>query len=319
MDDNNISFGVPLGLEPLEIPNMSSKEALSDSMDDATLHSEAETVDNELCYVTDDAGTFMRAMFILGIIVSLDDNFWNTFISSNSLDPVPKHLRRCQYPEIVGRNLFEFIGDIKVQSFFRHIIYMLITNMQKKFVYHWFCDSPACERKMSMTVSKLSNSSTFKWILWRSQVISEKTLAVPQSYLDSPALPVCPPDIASNKPVRTVCSYCKRILVPWMDVRNPEQVLNVITKIQSPLYDEEFLKDGKLIPIVGLRGKLGQQYSSSGQVTHLWLTAPQYYGAFLTDDIVINHGVCELCYEEIAMLFMPVGSFKDAKRVLESH
>jgi hypothetical protein len=60
---------------------------------------------------------------------------------------------------------------------------------------------------------------------------------------------------------------------------------------------------------------MGQQYSSTGQVTHLWLTSKQYYGTFLTDDIVINHGICELCYEEIAMLFTPQGSFSEGKRV----
>lgn len=260
----------------------------------------------EMCYVTDEAG----------IIVSLDDDLWNLFIADNCDVPLPTHIARCQFPTIVGRNLFEFIGDAKIQTFFRHIIYMLITGMQTKFVYHWFCDSPTHERKMSMVVTKLAISPTQRLILWRSSILRETALKPAQTYLCAPALPVAPAEMIETKPVRTVCTYCKRILVSWNEVQSPEKVLNLITQLDGPTIDEEYLSEGKNIPIIGYRGKCGQQYSSTGKVTHLWLSAKQYYGTFLDDNIIINHGICELCYEEFAMLFMPPGTFQQGERVV---
>ena len=198
---------------------------------------------SEICYITDDAG----------IILSLDDNHWNTFIGNNAQVPLPQHQRRCQFPDIVGRNLFEFICEVKLQKFFRHIIYMLITGMQTRFVYHWYCDSPECERKMSMVVTKLSAGTGNKLILWRSNIISEKILGTPQNYLGAPAVQVVSPDLLLSRPLRTVCSYCKRILVPWNDINEPEKILKLVQHLDGPAYDPDFLKAGKVVPIIGYR------------------------------------------------------------------
>ncbi|KAJ3088366.1 hypothetical protein HK102_008924 [Quaeritorhiza haematococci] len=254
----------------------------------------------EICYITDETGA----------ILSLEDKIWNQFLADNCPIPLPAHIQRCTFPTILGKNLFEFIGDQKVQTFFRHIIYMLIAGMQDRYTYHWYCDSPEMERKMSMTVCKMTFLDNRQLILWCSKIIHEKKLSPPQKYISSPPEPITAEELMVGKPKRTVCSYCKRILVSADDLNPPavQHVLQNMCKITGPLFD-----DG-ITPIIGLRGKLGQHVESQdgNPSTHLWLTPKQYYHMFrLDDEIVINHGVCEVCFQEIALLFFPPGSFKN--------
>ncbi|KAJ3214190.1 hypothetical protein HDU67_001994 [Dinochytrium kinnereticum] len=264
----------------------------------------------EIAYVTDEVGN----------ILSLQEDEWNLFISRNSDVPIPPHIQRCMSPSIIGRNLFEFISDEKVQAFARHLVYMLCSGQQQKFQYYWFCDAPEVERKMYMTVTALTGFGGGKLVLWVSKIITEKVLQPQQNYLKSPALSssdqyssdtttLCP------VPTNTVCSFCKRIMVLCEDI-SPETVkaiLSTCTVIPKPL-----LSQGP-IPILGLRGKLGEQVQLSntgGAVNHLWLTPHQYYVvAGLGDNICIRHGVCEVCYNEIGYTFFPPGTFSEGVSV----
>ncbi|KAJ3104046.1 hypothetical protein HDU97_009593 [Phlyctochytrium planicorne] len=250
----------------------------------------------EIAYVTDECGN----------ILSLQEEEWNDI-------PIPPHIERCMSPNIIGRNLFEFISDPKVQSFSRHIVYMLCSGQQQRYQYYWFCDSPDIERKMYMTVSALTGFGSAKLILWVSKIISEKILAEPQNYLSSPAL--TPNESASPTeeviPTNTVCSFCKRIMVMCEDLSHDSVsiILASSTVVPKPL-----LSHGP-VPILGLRGKMGEQVqisTSGGIVNHLWLTPHQYYVvAGKGDNIRIRHGICEVCYNEIGFTFFPPGSFVD--------
>ncbi|KAJ3214191.1 hypothetical protein HDU67_001995 [Dinochytrium kinnereticum] len=269
----------------------------------------------EIAYVTDEAGN----------ILSLQEDEWNTFIAKNADIPVPPHIERCMSPNIIGRNLFEFISDEKVQAFSRHIVYMLCSGQQQKFQYYWFCDSPDVERKMYMTVSALTGFGSAKLVLWVSKIISEKVLKLPQNYLNSPALtsseqgsedtslevPTNTMPFSVNDLILTFTINSKRIMVLCEDMA-PETVstiLSVSTIVPKPL-----LSHGP-IPILGLRGKLGEQVqlsTKSGVVNHLWLTPHQYYVvAGLGDNIRIRHGICEVCYNEIGFTFFPPGTFEE--------
>lgn len=71
--------------------------------------------DLEMVYITDDTG----------VICSVEDSVWNSFILKNAdlgLCPTSNGL---MFPLVIGRSLFEYIGDIKVQSFFRHLMIMV--------------------------------------------------------------------------------------------------------------------------------------------------------------------------------------------------
>ncbi|KAI8850442.1 hypothetical protein BC829DRAFT_156023 [Chytridium lagenaria] len=154
----------------------------------------------EIAYVTDEAGN----------ILSLQEDEWNMFIAKNADLPIPPHIERCMSPNIIGRNLFEFISDEKVQAFSRHIVYMLCSGQQQKYQYYWFCDSPDIERKMFMTVSALTGFGSAKLVLWVSKVMSEKLLRLPQNYLNSPALTASETssdDSGCGVPTNTVCSF----------------------------------------------------------------------------------------------------------------
>ncbi|KAJ3111663.1 hypothetical protein HDU96_005477 [Phlyctochytrium bullatum] len=353
-----IAWDTATAADPALTPAVSPAAVLgSDNASLASDESDASQQDHpELAYVTDEAGN----------ILSLQEDEWNMFILRNTVVPVPPHVQRCLSPNIIGRNLFEFISDRKVQAFSRHIVYMLCSGQQQKF-HHWFCDSPDVERKMFMTVTALTGHGSSKLILWVSKILSEKVLKLPQNYLSSPALTTAdddepaslfgstptavasaptssrggssvagrttssatnsatlvgppsafpaPTDDPSGPPTNTVCSFCKRIMVMCEDLA-PEAVATILaasTVLPKPLQAHG------AVPILGLRGKLGEQVQLStqaGVVNHLWLTPHQYYVvAGKGGDIRIRHGVCEVCYNEIGMTFYPPGTFRDGQPV----
>ncbi len=83
--------------ETLSVPSTGEIQTTTTSDYNSSAPTEpATSKGSEICYITDDAG----------IILSLDDNLWNTFISQNTESPAPAHIRRCQFPSIVGRVSF---------------------------------------------------------------------------------------------------------------------------------------------------------------------------------------------------------------------
>ncbi|KAI8811012.1 hypothetical protein BJ742DRAFT_799479 [Cladochytrium replicatum] len=294
----------------------------------------------EVAYITDPNG----------IIISVEDKLWNQFIVQNLPPHSPLASQRadtCAYPSIVGRSLFEFMGEQKVASFFRHIVSMLLSGSQPRFTYHWFCDSPSLERKMSMTITTMSlpglAAASGKIILWLSRILYEKPLPTPALYLGLDSVPSPPASSSSSSSAgmpktRSVCSYCKRILVSRREISELASSFlanNNITTSPFPFLSPES------IPIIGLRGKLGLHFDSptiaeyfvsraaSGGDTswpptpslgdlwspdHVWLTPSQYYEVFDggSDSIEnVHHGICEMCYSEILTAFFPQWSVPD--------
>ncbi|KXS16132.1 hypothetical protein M427DRAFT_301466 [Gonapodya prolifera JEL478] len=154
---------------------------------------------------------------------------------------------------------------------------------------------------MSMTISRVAQGDGKRFVLWTSRILWEKPHAFKANYLGCPDRSMASSQDLAVKPVRTVCSYCKRVLVSRQEIGQlADMVLSNLADSGYPLLDEAT----KSIPIIGLRGKLGQQIGYQ-EVGHVWLTPTQYAQAFLSDDIIINHGLCELCYREIVFHFYP--------------
>ncbi|KXS11102.1 hypothetical protein M427DRAFT_61189 [Gonapodya prolifera JEL478] len=248
--------------------------------------------DADIVYMTDTAGVFEL----------VEEGLWNKFIKENCPSPLPQYMNRFTFPNLLGTSLFEFITDLSTQSFFRHIIASVTsgTGGTTRFTYGWFCDSPDYERRMRMTVVGITGTNGKKLVVWISTILSETPHPRRANYLGRKALPVASPGELQAKPVRTVCTYCKRILVTVKEI-NQLADLVLLTMVDSgyPLMDDS--ATGK-VPIIGLRGKLGQHASNT--VDHAWLTPTQYADAFISSDIIINHGICEICYDEIYSLFM---------------
>ncbi|KAJ3416904.1 hypothetical protein HDV05_007962 [Chytridiales sp. JEL 0842] len=322
----------------------------------------------EITYVSDSSG----------VIQCVEDRVWNEFIESNSdLQGMP-HTSACLYPAIIGRSIFEFVKDPKVHNFFRHIMLMLASGAQKRYSYYWFCDSPEYERKMHMTVCRLGNGGPSCQLLWISKILEETPAAPVARYLSAKAAEIASEEEKRRKPTRTVCTFCKRILLS-----QKEMMTNLYDFLQSPpltgsaagctALEDRFVHPHILpytgsngIPVLGMRGKLGQQsppptppYTSSSASNNytspppssipnhhyaspnlpsslpaftttpsqqpttpegqVWCTPAEYYahlnrqqmGAGLfkmtetPNDFLINHGMCEVCYLEIANLFFP--------------
>ncbi|KAJ3122121.1 hypothetical protein HK098_003100 [Nowakowskiella sp. JEL0407] len=287
---------------------------------------EGEHVPNnpELAYVTDSTG----------IIVSVEDSLWNKFIEENVDISLSKTFPGSFYPQIIGRSIFEFISEVSIQSFFRHIMALIASNKQPRFQYQWFCDSPEFERKMSMSICGLATGAQGKLILWLSKILYEKPKKVPSLYMNFPELPISrtlkspispvsevAEEILQQKIKRSVCTYCHRVLVSKKEINAfADAVMKSLVVDPNPIIDDE-----TRLPIIGLRGKLGQHLfitpslaEKFGKISpknerkmnspdHVWLTPEQYYSAFdaKSDNTVINYGICEICYHEIMVAFFP--------------
>ncbi|KAI9344187.1 hypothetical protein DFJ73DRAFT_960968 [Zopfochytrium polystomum] len=246
----------------------------------------------EIVYVTDESGN----------ILSLNERIWNEWLLQNAELPLPERILRCLAPQIVGRNLFEFISDPKVQTFSRHILYMLTSGQQKRYQYYWYCDSPELERKMHMTVSRVdSNASGATLVLWVSKIIAETILSTPQAYLASPP--------ASLNEDPNLTNRTRRSCLP-----QPNPFRRRMSGCK---------------PFIGLRGKLGLHINGPRGTgldddelfpNHLWLTPNQYYvdAGLGTSPITIQHGICEVCYDEIGNMFFPPGTFSEGIPIARS-
>jgi hypothetical protein len=319
-------------LSPITKPYFPYKPASSNIAANGTLVVEdphTQPLYPEITYITDSGGNMM----------AVEDYVWNRFLKGNvykqgSIDPgpmqgimtdaeakviaqmatsdlfegniaepgsLPVPLQKSSYPTVVGGNLFNHIADLKVQSFFRHILLQIATGQQKRYTYHWFCDSPELERKMSMTVNRLAQGADDKFVLWSSKIIHEQPLSCQAPYLNAPA--------SADSP-HTVCSFCKRILVSRKEIA--PQALEIVdqwvkdnwTDVTQPLIDAN-----AGVPVFGLRGKQGQHWEESKDVGHVWMTPTQYYGLGNqvpdVSESTINHGCCALCYRECAQALFP--------------
>ncbi|ORZ33775.1 hypothetical protein BCR44DRAFT_1437582 [Catenaria anguillulae PL171] len=246
-----------------------------------------------------------------GDIVSVEDATWNAFMDKNNIHPFSPQVARCCFPQVMGRSLFEFLRDPKLARFTRHLLHMVSTGAQPSLTYHWFCDSPTVERKMVMSVSRLTGLSNQPVVLWSSKILWERDLPVPASYL---ALPATNDDPASTGAM-PCCSYCKRVMVYLSDLTlTPELVASLMAgspqgspnvlnnnKVDERMGGDEVGGSGGalgevgdlpdyepngLVPIFGLRGKRGYSLASvSKPVSHVY------------------HGVCEVCWRELVSFF----------------
>ncbi|KAJ3347662.1 hypothetical protein HDU83_001883 [Entophlyctis luteolus] len=215
----------------------------------------------EMIYVTDELGN---------ILTLKDPETWNVWLSKNCSNVSSARVERSRCPVVVGRNLFEYIADVKVASFTRHIIYMLGSEQQDSF---WFCDTPTHERKMIMHVTCHPAFEDSKLIVWASRIIYEQELFVPQSWLFRENFSVPASEVvrsgqtdsgASNRPTinRSVCSYCKRIMVLVSDIDSQLAKALIESSNAMPasmIYDDQ-------IPFLGARGRRGIQPAAATTV-----------------------------------------------------
>jgi len=171
-----------------------------------------------------------------------------------------------------------------------------------------------------MTVVGLSAGST-KLVLWISKILYEKAKTVPATYMLFPEYETPSSNNEIEKMKRTVCSYCHRILVSKKEIL--EKVENVLKPSHIFEAPDLLLDKESGFPIIGLRGKLGHHLFSKPSAAstfgkpnlaqnvlspeHVWLTPDQYYTSFdrNSDNILINYGICEICYYEIMAAFFP--------------
>ncbi|KAJ3329588.1 hypothetical protein HDU93_000870 [Gonapodya sp. JEL0774] len=152
---------------------------------------------------------------------------------------------------------------------------------------------------MMMSVIGMTGAGGMKLIVWISKILYERPHPRRATYLAQKPYEMATSDDLRDKPIRTVCSYCKRILVTTNEIGQlANLVLQTMIDVGVPIMDHVDAHD---IPILGLSGKLGLQKLNN--MGHVWLNPAEYASSFLSSDMVLRHGVCEVCYSEIANFF----------------
>jgi hypothetical protein len=106
---------------PFEAPPSTESIACTTSMCRNCTHGEdAETIPfyPEITYATNESGD----------LVQLEDLAWNSFFYNNAARPISNASLRVAFPTIMGKNIFEFICDAKLQRFYRHVMHMVSTG-----------------------------------------------------------------------------------------------------------------------------------------------------------------------------------------------
>eukprot|EP00842_Homolaphlyctis_polyrhiza_P001990 jgi/Hompol1/2792/HPOL_000384-RA len=275
------------------------------------------TSDTELIYVTDRAGS----------IVSIDDSNWNDFVRTNT------DLELHPHQSLTATTM------------------QLAEGVQPRFRFQWFCDGPDVERKMLMTVCKLSRETAPGadcHLLWISKTLEEIRLSPTADFLSAESCDKVSDADRNSRVTRTVCSFCKRILVSASEVNSAlrqRKLLECELAAHASILPFQATPD---VPVIGMRGKIGQAlvltpesshaspYSSGSQTLepspmsntadtplahHMWLTPAEFYSSEFSGDsdkILINHGMCEVCYQEIANYFQMVPMMQKQQRQVHS-
>ncbi|KAI9025453.1 hypothetical protein DFJ74DRAFT_664367 [Hyaloraphidium curvatum] len=114
---------------------------------------------------------------------------------------------------------------------------------------------------------------------------------------------------AADADISTVCSFCKRILLPLalVSAANMPRLLHSLAqhnKIPLPMPTEPSPDSPAPVPVIGLRGKRGHHVFSKPPTaqTSAWVTPWEYYvlaGQADGDEKRVRHGVCGGCWEEM--------------------
>ncbi len=143
---------------------------------------------------------------------------WDAFAAANSGEAAAGD-------RVVGRGLFEFIGDATTRALYRQMLARIRGGRDMRFTFR--CDSPQCRRLMAMHVRRTDDDGGVEF---RSETLEER-----------PRPPVWVPqaDGAADTNVRVplrVCGWCNRVDVAgeWLELEEAMPRLGVLEEAAPP-------------------------------------------------------------------------------------
>lgn len=143
---------------------------------------------------------------------------WDAFASANAGHAVAGD-------RVVGRGLFEFIGDATTRALYRQMLARIRGGRDMRFTFR--CDSPECRRLMEMQVRRADDSGGVEF---RSEALEERPR--PPVWVSQADGATDPDD---RVPLR-VCGWCNRVDVAgaWLELEEAMPRLGILEEAAPP-------------------------------------------------------------------------------------
>lgn len=126
---------------------------------------------------------------------------------------------------IVGRNLFEFIGDDSTRQIYRQMLARIRSG--KDLEYRYRCDSPECRRLMEMQVRATDSEGGVEFRSITLEATQRAPMRLPQA--DGA-------DVTEPAELQRTCGWCNRLDVNgvWMEIEDALPRLQVLESAAAP-------------------------------------------------------------------------------------
>ncbi len=146
-------------------------------------------------------------------IVSVSES-WDAFASANAGGPLTAR-------EVVGHPLWDFVTDATTRQIYRQVLARIRSGGSVQFPFR--CDSPACRRRLEMTVAATGDGGAE----FRSRTLSLE---------DRSEQPLVGASATEGGGLLRVCGWCKQVDADgqWLEVEEAMVVLQLLERVVLP-------------------------------------------------------------------------------------
>jgi hypothetical protein len=148
--------------------------------------------------------------------ISSVNEAWTTFAEANRGETLKPS-------EIVGRSLWEFVGDINTRHIYR-VMHERVRTRRAAVQLRFRCDAPELRRLLELSISPGHDEG----LTYRVRTVEQQ---------DRAPVPLLDPLHPRSERFVTMCGWCKRVAVPprdWLEVEDAILALQLFAEPQPP-------------------------------------------------------------------------------------
>jgi hypothetical protein len=126
-------------------------------------------------------------------------------------------------PQILGRPLWDFIGDLETQHIYR-LLHRRVRAGGGPVQFSFRCDGPECRRLLELSISL----GVEQELIYRVRTVSEEHRS---------PVPLLDPLLRRSERFVTMCGWCKRVAAPphgWLEVEDAVAALSLFAEPRPP-------------------------------------------------------------------------------------
>lgn len=141
---------------------------------------------------------------------------WLVFARANDGEPLLP-------PQILGRPLWDFIGDVETQHIYR-LLHRHVRTKGEPVRLSFRCDGPERRRLLELSIS----AGVEQGLIYRVRTVREE---------DRKPMPLLDPHRPRSETFVTICGWCKRVSAPphgWLEVEEAVAALSLFAEPHPP-------------------------------------------------------------------------------------